>query len=243
MLYGILHRDRTARDAGDRIDRGQAVALVVGHLQRPQVVRRDHVLRERADRELADDPDTCAGRSRRRCCSRCSGRRPAAGRAARPAPGRPARRPRTRCAGPVAPRPASAEGRPRRCGRRGRDVVDGASSLGSPPHALDRQRAARPAGHGRRRRAVLMPSPPAAAARTDDDSAPRRTSRPPASITSPPIVAAPGVGERDRQPASGANPAARRVDGQDRARLAFPGPRRGRRSRTRGRPARRQPHA
>jgi hypothetical protein len=54
-VVGVLDRDRRTRHTVDGVDRGQAVALVVGDPQRPQVVGRDDVLRHRSDRELAHD--------------------------------------------------------------------------------------------------------------------------------------------------------------------------------------------
>ena len=54
-VVGIGHRDRRPRPAGARVDRGEHVALIVGHVQRPQVVRRDDMLRLGADCELPHD--------------------------------------------------------------------------------------------------------------------------------------------------------------------------------------------
>ena len=51
----VGHRDRTAGQPVARVDRRHAVAEVVEHVERLQVVRRGHVLGEGADREVADD--------------------------------------------------------------------------------------------------------------------------------------------------------------------------------------------
>ena len=56
QVVGVGDRDRAAVTAGARVDRGQAVAGVVGDPQRAQVPRRGHVLGQGADGEVVDDP-------------------------------------------------------------------------------------------------------------------------------------------------------------------------------------------
>ena len=51
----VVDRDRAARAAGSRVDRSQAVADVVGDVERSQVPRRDDVLGQQPDREVLDD--------------------------------------------------------------------------------------------------------------------------------------------------------------------------------------------
>ena len=79
-VVGIVDRDRAAGLARARVDRRQAVAGVVRHVERPQVPRRDDVLRQPADVEVLDDLVRRADRSRRPCRSCCSARRRAAAR-------------------------------------------------------------------------------------------------------------------------------------------------------------------
>ena len=74
-LYGSATGIGAAGLRRPRIDRRERVALVVQHVQRLQVPRGHDVLRQRADRELTNDLAGGAGRSRRPCCCRCSGRR------------------------------------------------------------------------------------------------------------------------------------------------------------------------
>ena len=52
----VVDRDRRARPARARVDRRQAVAGVVGDVERLQIPRRHHVLWQRADGEVLDDP-------------------------------------------------------------------------------------------------------------------------------------------------------------------------------------------
>ena len=54
-LYGSSTGIGRPGTAGARVDRCEAVAEVVVHVQRPQVVGRRHVLGQRPDRELRDD--------------------------------------------------------------------------------------------------------------------------------------------------------------------------------------------
>ena len=56
MLYGSSTGIGLPGLAGARIDRRQAVADVVRHVERLQVPGRHDVLRQRADREVVDDP-------------------------------------------------------------------------------------------------------------------------------------------------------------------------------------------
>ena len=55
QVVGIADGDRAAVAAGARVDRGEAVAGVVGDPQRAQVPGRAHVLGQSADREVVDD--------------------------------------------------------------------------------------------------------------------------------------------------------------------------------------------
>ena len=55
QVVGVGDGHRPAVAAGARVDRGEAVARVVGDPQRAQVPRRRDVLRQRADREVVDD--------------------------------------------------------------------------------------------------------------------------------------------------------------------------------------------
>jgi hypothetical protein len=55
QVVGIEHPHGPPVAPGARIDRGEAVALVVGHPQRAQVPRRRHVLGQRPDSEVLDD--------------------------------------------------------------------------------------------------------------------------------------------------------------------------------------------
>ena len=55
QVVRVLDRNRAPGTGGARVDRREAVAEVVVHVQRPQVVRRRDVLGKRADRELRDD--------------------------------------------------------------------------------------------------------------------------------------------------------------------------------------------
>ena len=56
QVVGVRHRDRAAVMPGARVDRSEAVAVVVGDPQRAQVPRRGDVLRQGADGEVVDDP-------------------------------------------------------------------------------------------------------------------------------------------------------------------------------------------
>ena len=53
----VVDRDRGAGLARPRVDRSEAVPRVVRDVERLQVVGRDDVLRQAADREVRDDPE------------------------------------------------------------------------------------------------------------------------------------------------------------------------------------------
>ena len=55
QVVRVVHRDRVAGRAGARVDRRQAVAQVVQDVERLQVPRGRHVLRQRPDGEVPDD--------------------------------------------------------------------------------------------------------------------------------------------------------------------------------------------
>ena len=205
-VVGVGDRHRACRAAGARVDRRQAVALVVGDPQRPAgpttASRAGAARRRRSGRR----PCTCAGRSRRPCSTRSWARRRAPGRArtTRAEQARAARRRRRRggrSSGGMRPARGDAHAAPACAGRRRRrGVAAGRRRSARARWRPCRRRRSRPAQRARARASASRLTRRGSSDQISSCARPA-ASRPPTTRTRSPNAAGAEVRERDGQPA------------------------------------------